>query len=288
MAAACNRSQPPPPAAAIDAGAPAVATASAAPSAAVAFITFEGEIDVTAHEAKSKEPPVDLALQIKNGKIRGDIPDKLSRQGASPFGQGYFIIDPMAKKVMIVNDPRRQAFVFDLGKNADALKNLGGPPRPGAPPKVPPTISKTGRFDTLAGYKCEDWDITAEKRTATLCVADQDAPWLHLTGVEMPGEMHWVGELLDGRHLPLRFIGFDKDGTTEEGRVEVTKIEPKKLSVEDFEVPAGYQTMDLQKMMQGMAGMGHPPGMATIGAPHSSAASQHSCAVMRRLRIASG
>jgi hypothetical protein len=33
---------------------------------------------------------------------------------------------------------------------------------------------------------------------------------------------------------------------------------------------------------------GSPPGMATIGAPHSSAASQHSCALMRRLRIASG
>jgi hypothetical protein len=268
MATACNRSPPPPPAAAIEAGAAPVTSASAAPSAAIAFITFEGEIDVTAHEAKSKEPPVDLALQIKNGKIRGDIPEKLSRQGGSPFGQGYFIVDPTAKKVSIVNDPRRQAFVFDLAKNADALKNLGGPPRPGAPPKAPPTISKTGHFDTVAGYKCEDWDITEEKRVGTLCVADQDAPWLHLTGVEMPGEMHWVGELLDGRHLPLRFIGYDKDGTTEEGRVEATKIEPKKLSAEDFEVPAGYQTMDLNKMMQGMAGMGHAPAGMPAMPPH--------------------
>jgi hypothetical protein len=93
----------------------------------------------------------------------------------------------------------------------------------------------------------------------TLCVADEPAPWLHLTGVEVPGDMHWVGELLDGRHLPLRFVGYGKDGTTEESRFEVTKIVPKTLAAEDFEVPAGYQTLDLQKMMQGMAGMGHGP-----------------------------
>jgi hypothetical protein len=239
--------------------APAAASAIAAPNAAIAFVTFEGEIDATAKDSKSKDPPMDLALQVKNGKVRGDIPEKLSRQGASPFGQGYFILDPTAKKVWIVNDPRRQAFVFDLANNADALKNLGGSPRPGAPPKAPPTVTKTGHMDTVAGYKCEDWDISEEKRTGTLCVAEQDAPWLHLTGVPIPGEMHWVGELLDGRHLPLRFVSYDKDGTTEQGRFEVTKIEPKKLSAEDFEVPAGYQTMDLQKMMQGMPGMGHPP-----------------------------
>jgi hypothetical protein len=202
---------------------------------------------------------MDLALLVKNGKIRADIPESLAKPGGSPFGQGYFIIDPVAKKTAIVNDARRQAFVFDLAKNMDAFKNLGGPPKPGAPPSTPATVSKTGHFDTVAGYKCEDWDIKEEKRTGTLCVADQDAPWLHLTGIEIPTQQHWAADLLDGKHLPLRFIGYAKDGTTEEGRFEVTKIEPKPEQASDFEVPAGYQTIDLQKMMQGMAGMGHPP-----------------------------
>jgi hypothetical protein len=131
MATACSRSQPAPPAQALEAGAaPPVVSASAAPSAAIAFMTFEGEIDATAKEAKSKDPPMDLALQIKNGKIRADIPEQLSHQGGSLFGQGYFIFDPTARKVAIVNDPRRQAFIFDLAKNPDVLKNLGGPPKP--------------------------------------------------------------------------------------------------------------------------------------------------------------
>jgi hypothetical protein len=260
--AACSRSQPPAPTATAPAeagalGAPASASAAAVP--ALALTTFEGEVDVKVKEAKSKTAPTDLALQVKNGKIRADIPESLSKQGGSPFGQGYFIFDPVAKKATVVNDARRQAFVFDFGKNADAFKNLGGRPKADAGPATPPTVSKTGHFDTVAGYKCEDWDLKEDKRVGTLCVADQEAPWLHLTGIEIPTEQHWVTELLDGKHLPLRFVGYAKDGTTEEGRFEVTKIDPKPQQAADFEVPAGYQSIDLQKMMQGMAGMGHPP-----------------------------
>lgn len=261
FAIACSKSQPPPPAASAEGGAaPPVASVGAPPSTAIGLSGFEGEIDVTIKEAKSKDPPVAVALLVKNGKARADIPESLARQGGSPFGQGYAIIDPAGKKAVLVNDARRQAFVFSFDKGADAFKNFGGAAHPTAPdaaPSPPATVTKTGHFDTIAGYKCEDWEIKQERRAGTLCVAEQDAPWLHWSADTLSPDQRWVGDLLDGKHVPLRFVGYDKDGA-EQGRFEVTKLVPKALDAADFEVPAAYQTIDLQKMMQGMP---HPPGM---------------------------
>jgi Domain of unknown function (DUF4412) len=234
---------------------------------------FEGEIDATMKDAKSKDGPAALALLVKDGKVRADIPESMTKHGGSPLGgAGYVIVDTATKKMSLVNDPRRQVFVFDLDKGSDMLKNLGGPhpAKPGAPPAGPQQkLAKTGRYETVAGYRCEDWDVTSDHREGTLCVAELAASWLHLPLLGgAPADKAWVAELLDGKHLPLRFVGYDKDGTTEEGRFEVTKIDPHPLQAAQFEVPAGYATFDLAKMMQGMQGMpgapGGPPGMPGV------------------------
>ncbi|MGH7439521.1 MAG: hypothetical protein ACRENE_27850, partial [Polyangiaceae bacterium] len=68
-------------------------------------------------------------------------------------------------------------------------------------------------------------------------------------------------------HFPLRFVGYEKDGATESGRVEVTKIDKKTLPDTEFEYPPTYKVVDLAQMMGGMmafgGGMpgGMPPGM---------------------------
>jgi hypothetical protein len=72
-----------------------------------------------------------------------------------------------------------------------------------------------------------------------------------------------MAELVDGNHFPLRFVGYHKDGTTEDSRVEVTKIDKKSLQDSQFQVPPGYNVMDLEKMFAGMPGM--PPGMMPPG-----------------------
>jgi len=45
----------------------------------------------------------------------------------------------------------------------------------------------------------------------------------------------------------------------EQGRIEVTSIQKKALSAEQFQVPAGYAILNLEQMLGGMPGM--PPGM---------------------------
>jgi hypothetical protein len=240
----------------------------------------QGEIDVTfkdekpAPNEKAPEGPVNLALLVKTGKIRVDVPEQLAKSAGGPMGQnmkGYGIFDSAAKKIDFVMDSSKQVIVIDLNKVGEQFKNMGPHPAPehggsapAKPTEPPPKVTKTGKFDTIAGYKCENWDVATDHREATICVAEQGFSWLSLpmgalNGV--PTEHLWMAELLDGKHFPLRFVGYDKDGTTETARVEVTKLDAKTLPDTDFQYPPNYQVIDLDQMLKGFAGMGGAGGM---------------------------
>jgi hypothetical protein len=228
---------------------------------------FEGEIGVAVKQAKAKPgseiPP--LALQIKGDKVRLDIPPGL--EASQPNLKGYAVLNTPEKKLFLVMDDQKQVIVFDLNQAGEQLKNVAArrPPslgsgKPTAPEEPPPTVTKTGVTDKVAGYSCENWDVAQDKRkVATVCVADQGASWFHLPITGMPTEYAWSLELFDGKHFPLRAIGYGKDGA-EEGRVEVTRIEKKPLAATLFDIPAGYRVIDLMTMLQaGLGGM-MPPG----------------------------
>ena len=258
------------------------ASSSATPppvAASLAFLeSFEGEIDLAmTDKEKGDTTPTPLNVLVKTGKVRVDLPEKLT-QGS---GFGYGILDTTAKKAALVSDPRKEVMVLDLNTSGEKLKGIGGAPagpaHPGAtqapePPKT--TLTKTGKTDTVAGYKCEDWDVKSDHREATVCVSEQGASWFQIPLTGIPTERLWMSELLDGKHFPLRLIGYDKTGNTESGRIEVTKIEKKPLAASQFEYPPAYRVIDLGQMlgaMRGFAGAGgpgerpgSPPGMAGL------------------------
>lgn len=235
-----------------------------ASASALAFLgTFEGEIDGFNKDSRGQQVP--LTVDIKAGKVRFEIPETMAK-GAAFAEKGYVIFDSAAKKMWIVSDARKEAIEIDLNTSGKTLTGFGqpGPHMPGAPPSGPPTkVTKTGKTDTVAGYKCEYWDIASDHKEGSVCVADEGASWLSIPMTGIPTERAWMLELLDGKHFPLRFIGYAKDGTTEEDRLEVTKIDKKTLADTLFQVPAGYKTIDLEKMM---TGFGIPGGMPPI--PH--------------------
>jgi hypothetical protein len=263
FACACNKTAP---AAPVDeagaASASAAPAAAAPPPASLALLNgFEGEIDGTLKEAKSATAPVPVSLLVKGDKFRVDLPEQLARRSGSPLGApSYVIVDSAAKKLYMVLDAQKQVLFFDLNKAPDMMKSLGGSTggphgRDGGAPPAPPKITKTGQFDTVAGYRCENWDVASDHRDATVCVANEGASWFSLPfGGDAP-EMAWMSDLLDGKHFPLRATGYDKDGKTETSRVEVTKVEKKTLPDDEFQLPQGYAVVDLGKMLQGMAGM---------------------------------
>lgn len=236
----------------------------AAPGAALgAMGDFEGEIGVLAKSKSDKLPAAPMTVLVKAGRIRFDVPKTEGR----PPTRGYFVMNSKEKKAIMVNDDQKTAMVFDASKFGSQLSQLGIPATPqAAAQQTPPKITKSGHSDTVAGYKCEDYDVeTSDGRKARVCVSEAAAGWLDVFSNSTPGSMFWAKGFLDGQKFPLRMIAFEADGS-EGSRMEVTKLEKKPLSDALFVVPPGYRTIDLDQMMNGLAGA-IPPGMMPTGMP---------------------
>jgi hypothetical protein len=247
-------------------GADGGADNASAPALSSLLNGFEGEIDITAKDNKPGATPTPLSIFAKSGKLRSDVPDKIvGARGANMLGpKAYVLFDSTAKKIEIVSDAQKQVIVIDLNKSGEQLKGLGG----GSAPQGPTTkLTKTGKYDTVAGYKCENWDITTDHKEGTVCVAQDGISWLSIPMTGIPTEHMWAFELMDGKHFPLRFVGYDKDGTTEEARVEVTKIEKKPLPDSQFTYPPTYKVIDLGQMLAGLGAMPGMPGAMPGGMP---------------------
>ncbi len=243
-------------------GAGGATSAGSASAASLAFLSgFEGEIDGFIKDSSKPNPqPVPIAVFVKSGKMKAAIPEAVMKHGggASPLGdEGYVIFDSTAKKLTAVSDAKKTAILIDLNNSGKSLSGMSPPGaggHGGAPSGTPPKVTKTGKTDTVAGYPCEYWDITSDHKQGTVCMGKDGPSWFSMPTTGVPTEHAWALELMDGKHFPLRFIGYGKDGTTEENRVEVTKIDKKALPDTEFQVPAGYKTIDLEKMFGGMPG----------------------------------
>jgi hypothetical protein len=258
-----------------DAGADgAVDGASSAGS--LAFLgTFEGEIDAfTKDSTKPNAQPAPLAILVKGGKVKLAIPEGLTKGPGTPLGEkGYIVFDSAAKKLTAVSDATKEAIVVDLNTSG---KSLAGMTPPAAGPRgaagSPGKITKTGKTDLIAGYTCENWDIVGDKKEGTVCMASDGPSWFSIPTTGIPTAQAWMLDMLDGKHFPLRYVGYGKDGATEETRIEVTKIDPKPVADTEFQVPAGYKTIELEKMMGGMPGM---PAMPGVPIPHMQLPPHH-------------
>jgi uncharacterized protein DUF4412 len=260
MVVACKSSSPTVPG---DASGGAAAAPNEGPAVAgLAFLAgFEGQIDAQFTKGRSGETPTAVAALLKSGKFRFDIPDKLteSEQGQHFFGpKAYGVFDSTAKKLSVVSDAKKQVIVIDMNKSGDRFNDVSHrrPPGPGSKPEErEKKIDKTGKFETVAGRKCEDWDVSSDHREATVCVTHDGISWFSLPAAALPTEHAWALELMDGKHFPMKFVGYDKDGMTEDSRFEITKMEKRSVPDSAFEVPADFKVMDLDQLMQGLAGL---------------------------------
>lgn len=229
----------------------------------LAFLgSFEGEIDALAKDNKPGSTPTPLSVLVKTGMIRFDIPEKVAAKSGAGTMLGpdaYVIVNSTTKKLSIVSDAQKQVILVDLNTTGETFKGLGGSPqhhgRPSAPEKTPTTVTKTGKSDTVAGYKCEIWDVASDHREGSVCVAQQGVSWFHIPMTGIPTEHAWMTELLDGQHFPLRFVGFQKDGVTEESRLEITKIDKRALLASQFEYPPAYRVVDMMQMLAGLGAL---------------------------------
>jgi hypothetical protein len=243
-------------------------TVSAPPAAPPTLSGFEGEIDLKAQSAEPNRPSQTINMLVRNDRIRLDsIPgtDAASILG----GNAYLLLRVADKKLDIVAVPRKQVMELDLN-STDNLKNIAkaaspSGARPSTTPEPPPKLTKTGTKETIAGYACEDWEVTSakdHKKKASLCVADLATNFFHLSLPTLPGDYGFAQELIDGQHFPLRVVGYDEHTGAESGRLEVTKFDPRPMDPAKFEIPPGFAVVDLMQMLGMLAGgAGRVPGM---------------------------
>jgi hypothetical protein len=239
------------------------------PPAPPSFANFEGEIDLLAKSADASKPPQPVSMLVRDDRFRVDVPgaDAAKLLG----GKAFVLVRVPDKKIDVVVDANKQVIELDLN-NTERLKNLakgasGGRPNSKGeshPTEPPPKIAKSGLKEKIAGYECEDWDVTSTKdgkKKASLCVAEIPVSFLHLPLDGVPPEYAFALELVDGQHMPLRVVAYDDKTGEESGRIEVTKIDRHPLEASQFEVPAGYTVIDAMQMIQAFAGGAHVPGM---------------------------
>lgn len=197
---------------------------------------FEGELEFLSQGnfAEGSAQPVPVVVFVKDDRLRFDPPESTLNGG------GSFLIDSPAKRMFVINTARKEAMQFDL-----SMSN-------GKPPGAAPVVTKTGRKTKVAGFACEDWEIALpSQRKEVVCVADKEATFFNvpLTG-GMLGARAWLHDVLDGHHVPLRLIAYDKTGV-ESGRIELLRITRKPEDGDLFSVPAGFQTVDIASLLAG-------------------------------------
>jgi hypothetical protein len=223
--------------------------------------TFEGEVtmNVSGKPGTKDAAPKSFLVSLKSPRVRADIGADVSPGNPMLAGGVALLVDPPAKKGYALLNAQKKAVVLDFDKSKGGFKPPslgGGPSGSGAPAEDPPKIEKTGKKDTVAGYTCEVWKITSKKDHAEACLAEK-LKWIDFTDLAIQSpSFAAIAAVSDFTHLPLRIVTFD-DKNVEEGRMEVSKIDKKKLADAHFAVPADFQVVELSALL---AGFGGPPG----------------------------
>jgi hypothetical protein len=163
----------------------------------------------------------DALFIAKGTKLRVDVPE--------PDGRvAHTIFDSATKKLTVIMDSQHIALQMPIPA-----------PAPGDASK-PPTVTRTGKHETVAGYDCEDWEIVAaDGNHQSTCVAT-GLPFFDFSATAGPAGGHtWADELRDKNAFPLRMLDVDAKGK-EISRMEVTKIAKRAVEDAAFEVPQGF------------------------------------------------
>jgi hypothetical protein len=187
--------------------------------------SFEGTVSMNVTGDNGVVNPI--RYMIKGGKMRFDPGN----------GQVSVIIDPVAKRMMMIMNAQKMYTELDFGGTVAAVQQRTDVKNP--------TIVRTGKMETIAGYKCEHVTITDDDGASVdSCISSE------LGGFRMPAasnpmapqkEAGWIAQL-GSTSFPLKV---QKGGKT---IMEVTAIERKTLDAALFAAPAGYQSFQMPVM----------------------------------------
>ena len=187
--------------------------------------SFEGTVSMNITGDNGIVNPI--SYMIKGGKMRFDPGN----------AQVSVIIDPIAKRMIVVMNAQKMYMEREFGDAVAAVQQRTAVKNP--------SIVRTGKMETVAGYKCEHVTITDDDGASVdSCISSE------LGGFRMPEasnpmapqkEAGWIAQL-GSTSFPLKV---QKGGKT---IMEVTAIEKKSLDAALFTAPEGYQSFAMPVM----------------------------------------
>jgi hypothetical protein len=183
--------------------------------------SFEGTVtmNITNDDGASRT----MSFMLKNGKMRFD----------PGGGQVSVIIEPATQRMTVIMNAQKMYMQREFSDVMPAIAMDSG---------KGPAITKTGKFETIAGYRCEHMTVTdTDGRSVDACMSSE------LGGFRMPAasnpmapqeEAGWLTKLGD-RRFPLKVT---KGGKTV---MLVTAVDKKTLDASLFVPPEGYQSFSM-------------------------------------------
>ncbi len=237
------------------------ATATALLAGRLEAQSFEGVISTQMTLENGRT--VDGVYQIKGSKSRweGTMP------GTQRMGGTAMIFDGEAGTMTTIMPAQKMYMVTNVKEMAKGM--------PESESKFP-KMTKTGKKETIAGHPCEHW-LMGDDQKMDVCLAkglgffgmgggkgsgglSTAFPTMERAKLEAQVAAHpEVKELVEGGAFPLKM----EDGDRKFSMI-VTKIEKKPLADDLFRAPAGFQEMNMGRLMQQMqqqkpTGQGKPP-----------------------------
>lgn len=199
---------------------------------------FEGKVSLQMTSGKGKTMPIDYT--IKGSRVRIDM---------NAEGHSVASIMDAEKKEMIMLMPEQQMFMVmpmkQVMDKAVASAEASGQ-----------TVEKTGRTETILGYKCDEYVAKGKDGTTEVWIAEGLGSFMGLGGGGPMGGPGGRGKAAGGGWetafkgkpgFPLRVITHSTSGK-DTFKMEATKIEKGGVSDADFTPPEGYQKFSMPDM----------------------------------------
>lgn len=195
--------------------------------------SFEGQVDYKMTTRKGEN--VDMSYLLKGKRIRINT----SMKGHD----GAMIMDLSTRKMMMLM-PEQKKYTETEIRNP---KGKSGKPEG--------KISKTGKTEVILGRKCEEWLYEGKTGQSSIWAVSGMGNFMAMGGRPGDSSNAWAEAVKSKGLFPLRMTYTDKSGNTEM-TMEATKIDEKSLDAALFEVPAGYEKIE----MPGFGDMGGSSG----------------------------
>ncbi len=213
---------------------------------------------VTRTEHGQKSDTVYQTTKGKNLRMDGFGGDK---------GGGGMIIDAEKNRIIVLDASQKTAMVMtkEDQERMRAMSEgmLAGRKKPAVPEFTEPTITKTGRTETVAGVRCEWYHVVTDRKGKTeegdACIGEVG---FGIFQAMMSNPM-FQGRQSNNRWEHLRKMvgegkGLVKATTIEDGKpyvsLELIKLERKSVPASTFEPPAGYKIQSMGDMLQKASG----------------------------------